>query len=111
MTLDLPFGLSDLDKVFSVTDLLSNQESLIQEFKPDVSKMLVKEGFFKGPYLREYNNHFKHLIQSLVRKQVIKHFPTFSPEEIVLLTDLDFIQMIAPDLFEKKNYYERNNNE
>jgi hypothetical protein len=105
LTLDLPFGISDLDKVFSVVDLLDNREVLINEFKPEVSKYIVKDGFFKGVFRRRYQQEFDNLIVSLIRRQLIQHFPSFTPEEIVLLTDVDFLKMITSDFyFEPKNY-------
>ena len=86
ISIDLPFGLSDLDKVFQVTEFLDNQDMLIREFRPEVSKLLVKKGFFKGPFKRHYENAFEELVVKLIRSQLVKHFPQFTPEEIVLLT-------------------------
>lgn len=105
ISIDVPFGLSDLDKIFKVSDLLENRETLINEFKPEVTKFLVKKEFFKGPFLREYNKQFNHLVQTLIRKQFVKHFPDFSPEEIVLLSDIEFLKMITSDFyFDQTNY-------
>lgn len=105
MTLELPFGLSDLDKIFQVTEFLDNRNELIKEFQPEVSKLLVKEGFFKGPFKRSYQHAFDELIVSLIRRELVKHFPSFTPEEIVLLTDLDFLKMITENhYFIQSNY-------
>lgn len=110
--MDLPFGVSDLDKVFAVTDFLENKEELIKEFRPEVSKYLVRDGFFKGPFKRNYEKAFDDLIISLIRSQLVKHFPSFSPEEIVLLTDIDFLKMITNDFyFDKKNYLPKERDE
>lgn len=104
-TFDVPFGLSDLEKVFQVSEFLENKDELIQDFRPEVSKFLVREGFFKGPFKREYERAFDELVISLIRRQIIKHFPQFSPEEIVLLTDLEFLKMITSDYyFTQSNY-------
>lgn len=113
LSLEWPLGLSDLDKVFQVSEFLDNADELIEQFKPEMSKYLVKEGFFKGRFLREYNKQFDILIQSLIRKEVVKHFQDYNPEDIVLLTDMDLIKMLSPKLFEKKNYLskEGKNNE
>jgi hypothetical protein len=114
VSIDLPFGLSDLDKVFQITELLDNREELIKEFQPEVSKYLVKEGFFKGPFKKRYEEEFDNLIISLIRRQIVKHFTSFTPEEVVLLTDLDFLRMITSDFyFTQSNYLpkERENNE
>lgn len=106
MTIDLPFGISDLDKVFRVTDLLDNNKTeLIDEFRPEVAKFLVREGFFKGPFKREYDRAFDEMIIRLIRNQLVKHFPDFSPEEIVLLTDADFLHMITADFYFNPDNY------
>src|ERR1019366_4888665 len=101
----MPGGLKDLDAVSAVMDLLDNREELINEFKPEVAKYLVKEGFFKGPFKRKYNEMFDDLIVSLIKRQVTQHFPSFSPEEILLLCDKDFLKMITNDYFFDKNNY------
>lgn len=114
ISIDIPFGISDLDKVFAVTDLLDNREMLIDEFRPEVSKFLVREGFFKGPFKRRYQQEFEGLVISLIRRELVKHFPSFTPEEIVLLTDTDFLKMITQDFyFTQANYQpkERDKNE
>jgi hypothetical protein len=108
VSIDLPFGLSDLDKIFAVTDLLENRDMLIKEFQPEVSKLLVKKGFFKGPFLTSYQKAFDELIVTLIRREFIKHFPTFTPEEIVLLSDVDFLKMVTNDFyFTQSNYLPR----
>lgn len=99
ISIDMPLGLSDLEKVFQVVDFLDNRETLIDEFKPEVSKFLVREDFFKGPFKRVYQNAFNELVIKLIRRELVKHFPNFSPEEIVLLTDLEFLKMITEDYF------------
>lgn len=109
-TIDMPFGLDDLDKVFAVTDFLENKEALIQEFQPEVQKILVKRDFFTGHFRTRYNEMFDELITSLIRKQITKHF-SFSPEEILLLTDTDFLKVIANDFFNQDNYAKEGNNE
>lgn len=105
MTIDMPGGLSDLDKVFAVMDLLDNKKELIKEFKPEVAKYMVKDGFFKGPFKRKYNEMFDDLIVSLIKRQITQHFPLFTPEEILLLCDKEFLKMLTNDFyFTKSNY-------
>lgn len=105
ISIDLPFGLDDVEKVFAVTDLLDNRDALIDKFRPEVAKFLVKESFFHGPFKRSYQNAFDELVVSLVRRELINHFPTFTPEEIVLLTDVEFLKMITDDYyFTQSNY-------
>lgn len=113
LSIDVPFGLSDIEKVFEVSSLLDdNKEEFIRDFTPEVSKLIVKKGFFKGPFLREYNRQFDNLIQSLIRNQLVKHFPNFTPEEIVLLTDIEFLKMITSnDFFIQENYLSQEGNE
>lgn len=113
LVINLPFGLSDIDKVFVVIDFLENKDSLLKEFKPEVSKFLVKEGFFQGPFKKSYEENFDNLVVSLIRRQLVSHFPSFTPEEIVLLTDPDFLKMITDEFyFNKENYLkERDEND
>lgn len=99
----MPFGIDDLDKVFAVTDFLSNKDELIKEFTPEVQKILVKKGFFTGHFRTKYNEMFDELITSLIRKQITKHLE-LSPEEILLLTDTGFLKIIAGDFFNQDNY-------
>lgn len=101
--IDMPFGLSDLSKVFDVVDFLENKDQLLKDFTPEVKKLIVKKDFFSGPFLQAYEAAFDDLIVSLVRKQLTKHF-NFSPEEIMLLTDQQFLKMIAEELFNQTNY-------
>ncbi len=102
-TIDLPFGVEDLEKVFELTEFLDNKDELIQEFKSEVQKILVKKTFFTGHFRTKYNEMFDELITGLIRKQIIKHFD-FSPEEILILTDTEFLKMIAAPYFEQDNY-------
>lgn len=108
----MPGGLDDLDKVFAVMDFLDNKQSLINEFKPEVAKYMVKDGFFKGPFKRSYEKAFDDLIVQLIKRQITQHFQTFTPEEILLLCDKDFLKMITNDFyFTKSNYTKEGKNE
>jgi hypothetical protein len=112
-TLDYPFGIDDLDKVFIITDFLENTNELIEEFKPEVLKILVKKSFFTGHFRIKYNEMFDELITSLIRKQITKHFQSFSPEDILILTDTGLLKMIAGIYFDQDQYIpmERDTNE
>jgi len=103
VVIDMPFGLDELDGVFQVTDFLSNTEELLQDFYPDVAKFLVRKGFFHGPFLREYNKAFDDLIATLIKRQLTRHF-NFTPEEMMILTDLSFLKLVAEPLFDQNNY-------
>lgn len=104
MKIEMPFGLEDLDKVFAMAELLSNTEELLKEFYPDVKQMLVREGFFSGHSKHLYDREFDALIVRLVKKQVISHHSDWSPEDILLLTDIEFLKLIAEELFDSTNY-------
>lgn len=103
--IEMPGGLSDYEKLFAVVDFLENRDVLINEFKPEVAKYLVKDSFFRGPFKRKYNEMFDDLIISLIKRQITQHFPNFTPEEILLLCDKEFLKMITGDFyFNKSNY-------
>lgn len=103
--IDFPFGIEDLEKIFEVSDLLENKETLVEEFRPEVQKYLVKDDFFHGIYRAEYKRAFNDLIISLIKRQFIKHFPHYTPEELLILTDLDFLKMITNDFYFKESTY------
>lgn len=102
--IDMPFSLSDIDQVFAMSDLLSNTEELIKKFKPEVDKVLVKKDFFHGHFLTEYNRQFDALIRTLIKRELTDHFPAWTPEDLLVLTDLDLLHLIAPVLFDQTSY-------
>lgn len=109
--IDMPFGLEELDKVFEVSELLDNKEELLKEFQPEISKFLVKKDFFTGKYKRAYQNAFDDLVVSLIRRQIIKHYPSYNPQEIILLTDKSFLKLITNDYyFNTENYLPKDGN-
>lgn len=104
LIIDFPFGVEDLSKLFDVVDLLENRKELIEEFKPEVQKFLVKKTFFTGPFRQKYEEMFDELIASLIKKQIIKHFD-FSPEEVILLSDVTLLKMLTENYyFNTENY-------
>jgi len=108
IVVEMPFSFQDIDQVFAMNDLLSNTNELLEKFKPEVQKYLVKKDFFHGPAKREYEYHWDQLIVSLIKQELVSHFPAWTPEDIVVLTDLPFLKMIAEPLFEQKNYRDLN---
>lgn len=104
LKIDMPFALNDIDQVFALTDFLGNTEELLKKFYPEVQKVLVKRDFFKGHFLIEYNKQFDDLIRSLIKRELVDHFPTWTPEDLMVLTDMDFLHLIAPDLFDQASY-------
>lgn len=103
--IEMPGGLSEMEKIFQVMEFLDNTSVLINDFKPEVAKYLVRDGFFKGPFKKSYENAFDDLIVSLIKRQITQHFTTFTPEEILLLCDKDFLKMITNDFYFNKNNY------
>ncbi len=103
--LDMGFGFNDISQVLDLSDFLSNSTELLAKFEPEVMKFLVKKDFFKGRALREYNIQFDLLVRSLIKKELMNHFSSWTPEDLLLLTeDTDFLKILAPDLFEQESY-------
>lgn len=102
--IDMPFSIDDLDQLFTMTDFLSNTNELIKKFEPEVSKVLVKKGFFTGHFRNEYNRQFDELIRSLIKSELMDHFPSWNPEDLMALSDIDLLKMVASPLFEQENY-------
>lgn len=102
--IEMPGGLHDLDKIFEISEFLENKKELITQFKPEVSKFLVKKDFFTGPFRMTYNKAFDELIAKLIKTEITNHFPSYDPEEILLLTDISFLKLIAEDMFVQDNY-------
>ena len=113
-SIEMPFGVSDLDAVFALSDLLDNKEELVKEFMPEVEKYLVKSTFFTGHAKLLYHVAFDDLIVTLIKRQVIKHFPNLNPEEVLLLCEPDFLKLIGgsyfdPEVYKKQLSMERTN--
>lgn len=105
VVVDLPFGIEDLDKIFDVMEFLDNRDELVEEFTPEVKKYLVKKDFFKGPFRLEYERNFDELIRRLIKNQLVNHF-NFTPEELLLITEVNFLKMITEGYyFDTDNYF------
>ena len=104
-SITMPFGIDDLDQLFILSELLDNKEELVKDFKPEIQKFLVKSDFFSGHTKRLYNEAFDELVLSLIKKQIIKHFPAFTPEEILLLIDKDLISVITNNYYFNQDIY------
>lgn len=112
LVVDFPFGLEDLGDLFDVVDFLENREALIEKFRPEVEKYLVKSTFFTGPFRKAYQDAFDDLIVRLIKSQIIEHFPKMTPEEILVLCDKQFLKMITQDYyFNPNNYTKEGKNE
>lgn len=98
-------GLDDLDKVFEMMDFLGNSKELLEKFEPDVSKFLAKKDFFHGHFLVEYNKQFDDQVRSLIKTELMQHFQSWTPADLLILTeDIDFLKILANDLFDQEAY-------
>lgn len=96
-----------MDKVFDLMNFLSNRDELIVKFTPDVEKFLENEEIFSNTaYKRSYDEAFTDFISGLIRDEVVDHF-NFTPEETVLLTDSDFLDLLTEGYFFNKDNYKR----
>lgn len=102
--IDMPFAIGDLDKVFEVSDFLDNTDELITQFKPEVTKFLVKKSFFTGPFRHAYNKAFDEVVVRLVKKEIVSHFPHYTPEDVLTLCETDFLKLIGGRLFDPSEY-------
>lgn len=102
--IDMPFSIDDLDQLFTLSDFLSNTDELLKKFQPEVTKVLVKKSFFTGHFRNEYNRQFDDLIRSLIKSELVDHFPKWTPEELMALSDIELLKMIASPLFDQDNY-------
>lgn len=103
--IEMGFAFDEIEPIFILSDFLENKKELVNEFKPEVQKFFVKDSFFKGPFKAEYNKQFNNLIVSLIKRQVIKHFRNFTPEQIELLCNKEVIGLITSDYFFNKTLY------
>lgn len=104
--ISFPFGLDDLNEVFEIMNLLdNNRDELIAKFKPAVTKYLERAKYFPPGIMRlEHKRAFPDLIISLIRKEVEDHF-NFNPEQILMLTQKDIIDMLTEGYyFDERNY-------
>lgn len=94
-----------LDKVFDVMNLLSNQVALVEKFTPDVRGFLDKEEYFENTVFKaEYDQEFENFVLGLIKAEIVSHF-NFTPEEVLILTDRDFVDLLTDGYyFNKENY-------
>lgn len=101
--IDMPFGLDDLEKVFSVVELIEDPD-FISTIAPEVKQFIVKEGFLSSPHIRRhYNAMWDEAVTRQIKRQLIQHL-NLTPEEVLLVCDASFLKMIAPALYEKESY-------
>ncbi len=94
-----------LEELFEVSSFLDNTETLLGDFTPEVSKILVNESFFPSGFMKKtYDLQFEELITRLIKRQVIQHFTTFTPDKITNLTEPALLKLLAPELYIQDNY-------
>lgn len=93
-------------KLFDVMDLLSNKEEMVSNFSPKIKSFLKKEKNFKGTvYNKAYEDAFEDYVMSLIKSEVVEHFPDLTPEEVIILCDKDLVSLLTDDYyFNKENY-------
>jgi hypothetical protein len=102
-SIDMPFGLEDIEKVFAVAELVEDPD-FITAISPEVKKFILKEGFLTSPHMRRhYLAMWDEAVTRQIKKQLIAHL-NLTPEEVLLVCDPSFLKMIAPALYEKENY-------
>lgn len=93
------------EKIFDVMDLLSNRKELIKKFTPLVLKFLENEDVFNNTtYKNDYDLAFIDFVVGLIKDELVSHFD-FTPEEILILTESDFIDLITEGFYFNKNNY------
>lgn len=100
----MPVGFSDLEKLFQVVNLLENETELIIKFKPELLKLIVNKQFFTGHFRRAYIDAFDDKVISLIKSEVIGHFPEFTGEDVIGICDKEFLKMIVPKMFDQESY-------
>jgi hypothetical protein len=102
--INMPFSLEEIGPVLDVSEfLMSNLDELTADFSPKVLELLGKKDKFQPPYRIAFNNAVDDLIVGLIQEKVKDHF-NVTPEQLLLLTEVQFLKMIVPDLFNSENY-------
>jgi len=104
------FDFADIDsttmnKVFDVMDMLSNHEELLEKFKPSVLNFLSNEAVFSNTsYKKMYDDAFSDYVIMLIKREIVDHFD-YTPEEIMILTEKDFVDIITEGYFFNRDNY------
>lgn len=108
---NLVIDLSDIDpeaidKVFEVMTFFSdNSEEIINKNTGNVLEFLSNKADFDGTSFKSsYNVAFREFVMSFLRDEVVEHF-NYTPEEIAIIMDEDFIDIITEGkFFDMDNY-------
>lgn len=105
MRIDLPFGIDELDKLFQVSDFLDNREALVGKFRPAVHNYISKRERLKpGRQRQAHQAAFPDFVITLIKGELRDHFD-LNPEELLLLTERDLIDLLTQGyFFTEENY-------
>lgn len=94
-----------MNKVFDVMNLLSNTDEILEKFTPSVEKFLANEEMFQNTvYKKSFDDAFIDHVLGLIKDELVEHFH-FTPEEISILAEKDFIDLLTDGVyFDKDNY-------
>jgi len=95
-----------MERVFQVIDFLANKKQLMMKFSPEVIHFLDKNDNITE-IASDYE--FNDLIIGLIKNELVDHF-NFNPEEIMILTEFDFLDLVTDGYFFDKNNYLRGDN-
>lgn len=92
-----------MDKIFDVMNFLSNHDELISKFRPEVLNFLEKKPV-DSSFNKAFDMAFEDFVLGLIKKELVDHF-NYTPEEVLILTDKEFISILTDNVyFNKENY-------
>lgn len=107
----LTLDFSDIDpvaieKIFEVMNFFSeNSDAIIDKNRSQVLEYINrKEDFQNTAYRKTYESAFTTLVMQFLRNEVVEHF-NYTPEEIEIIMDKDFIDIITDGIFFNINNY------
>jgi hypothetical protein len=105
LRIEFPFCLSELDKLFEVSDFLDNRDELVAKFTPAVTNYLsYRERLKPGLQQQAHKLAFPDFIITLIKRELLDHF-NLTPEEVLLLTDRELLDMLTESHFFKEENY------
>lgn len=104
--MDFDIDSAMMEPIFDVMTFLNeNERELADKFSADVHRFLQNGYAFHGIFRKAYDEAFRAFITSLIRDEIVEHFTSLNPEQIVLLTDISFIDFITDGyFFDVSNY-------
>lgn len=97
---------SSMEKIFDVMNFFSqNSDEIINKNKEKVIEFVSSKGDFSDKSLTSsYNLAFRELVMSFLKDEIVSHF-NYTPEEISIIMDEDFIDIITDGVFFDMNNY------